>query len=213
MRKNNIYILFTFALLLCSTSCTKYQFEDTGTANGNHETSMWGYFQTDSYNWDSLMVMARHAGLQEVFEGTSKYGTDITFLGITNHSIRRYILQNKAKGWIRVTDIPVEDCRTFILSSILDEHIKLEEFIEGAASTDKNQPIGTGGKIYTTLSGKQLWIYTFHEAYNGVAGAGPLKIYIVSPDKKKTTIVASSNIMTQTGIVHSLPYSFTLNDF
>lgn len=209
--KNILYLFVAVIAMACTTSCTKYDFVETGTANGIHNTTMWEYFKTDSYDWDSLMVMAQHAGLQDVFEGTSKYGKNLTFLGITNHSIRRYILDN---GYNRVTDIPVEDCRRFILNSILDERIDMDSFLPGTASTDQSVSIiGTGGKKYTALSGKILWIYTFNDPYGGVPGAGPKRIHIVSEDAQKSTTVASSNIMTETGIVHSLEYSFNLTDF
>ena len=62
-------------------------------------------------------------------------------------------------------------------------------------------------------SGKKLWIYTFRDTYNGVVGAGPLQIYLVSPATTKESHVASSNIQTLTGVVHSLDYNFRLNDF
>ena len=44
-------------------------------------------------------------------------------------------------------------------------------------------------------------------------GAGPLQIYLVSPATTKESHVASSNIQTLTGVVHSLDYNFRLNDF
>lgn len=217
--KTIIQVLLSLTLLIGTASCTDYNFVETGQANGVHQTTMWGYFQTDAYNWDSLMVMVRHADasagsedmkLQELFEGKTQYGKDITFLGITNHSIRRYLLQNEID---KVADIPAEDCRNFILSSVLDEWIDLDGFLPGKPSTDFNNVIGTGGKEYVTLSGKPLWIYTFSGAYEGVPGAGPTQIFIVSKDSSKKTVVASCNIITQTGIVHSLSYDFTLNDF
>ena len=86
---------------------------------------MWEYFKTDPYNWDSLRVMAERADLVSVFQGTSSYGKDITFFGITNHSIRRYLYANGLKS---VADIPVADCKTFILNSILPKRIMLDEF-------------------------------------------------------------------------------------
>lgn len=213
--KNILYILLS-VVLLGMTSCTKYDQADTGLANGVHETSMWGYFQTDPYNWDSIMVMAKHAGLQDIFEGKGKYGSDITFLGITNHSIRRYILRQKelTDGEVtRITDLSKEDCKKFILTSILSERIMLEDFPLGNASTDPDQIIGQGGRVYTTLSGAELWIYTFRSDYEEVPNAGPLKIHVVSDDTKNARTVASSNIVTQTGVVHSLDYDFTLGDF
>lgn len=80
-----------------ATSCTDYNLIDTGVANGDHQTTMWEYFKTDPYNWDSLRVMAERADLVSVFQGTSSYGKDITFFGITNHSIRRYLYANGLK--------------------------------------------------------------------------------------------------------------------
>lgn len=205
---NKIVIVFTAFLL--GISCTDYNIVETGLANGEHKTTMWEYFKTDSYNWDSVMVMAKYAELENVFNGTSSYGKDITFLGITNHSIRRYMLEN---SYEKISDIPKEDCRKFILSSILDKRITLDEFLEGKPSVDPSRIIGEGGKIYTTLSGGKLWIYTYKDIYGGVLNAGPKRIYIVSLDTNLRTEVASSNIMTQTGVVHSLVYNFTINDF
>lgn len=212
MKKIFLIMAVVVATLGFATSCTKYNFVDTGTANGSHDCTMWDYFQQDSYNWDSLVVMTERAGLQEIFMGTSSYGKNLTVFGITNHSIRRYLLQN---GYEKVADIPVEDCRKFILSSIIDgnQTILLDDFTAGKASTDPNTVIGEGGKKYTMLSGKQLWIYTFRESYGGVPQAGPKKIYVASEDTWKTSEVASCNIMTQTGVVHALSYDFTLNDF
>lgn len=205
---NRLFISIILSLL--TLSCTKNNLVDTGMAISHEDITMSNYFNTDSYNWDSLKVMINHADLQNIFDGTSKYGKNITFFGITNHSIRRYLYQN---DYNRVIDIPKDKCREFILSSILDEKITLEQFTPGKASSDPNKLIGEGGKIHTTLSGKKLWIYTYRIPYNGVPNTGPVKIYIVSSETNKTTKIASSNIATSTGIVHSLEYNFTLGDF
>ena len=197
-------------ITLATTSCTKYNFEDTGTANGNHNTTMWDYFASDSYNWDSLRVMATRADLVPLFQGTSSYGKDITFFGPTNHSIRRYILAN---GLNCVADIPVEDCKRFILNGVINKRIMLDDFKTGVKSTDVSNPIGTGGETFTMASGKELWIYSFRESYDGVPNAGPLQLYLVSGETTKTSHVASSNIQTLTGVVHSLDYNFNLTDF
>lgn len=213
--KKIVYILFV-VLLTGMVSCTKYDQFDGGLANGVHETTMWEYFKTDPYNWDSIMVMARYAGLQDIFEGKSEYGSDITFFGITNHSIRRYLLrQNDITGGTvtRITDLSKDDCKKYILTSILDKRIMLEDFAQGSASANPGQIIGTGGQVFTMLSGVKLWIYTFRADYEDVPNAGPLKIYLVSEDTQVERTVASSNIVTQTGIVHSLDYNFTLADF
>ena len=208
--KRIIYLAFALLLMLGAQSCTEYNLIDTGEANGNHNTTMWEYFKGDPYNWDSLRVMAIHADLVPLFQGTSSYGKDITFFGITNHSIRRYLLKNDLK---QVTDIPKAQCRDFILDCVLKKRLLLDEFTAGHASTNASEVIGTGGETFDMASGKKLWIYTFRSSYNGVPEMGPKQIHLLSPTTTKSTVVASSNIQTLTGVVHSLDYNFTLSDF
>ena len=58
-------------------------------------------------------------------------------------------------------------------------------------------------------SGKQLWIYSFRTAFNNVPNTGPVQLFLVSASTKVTSFVASHNIRTTTGIVHSLQYNFS----
>ncbi|QUB62359.1 fasciclin domain-containing protein [Prevotella melaninogenica] len=209
--KKIIYIITMCLTMGVFSSCTQYNFDDTGLANGKHDMTMWEYFKGDSYNWDSLRVMAERADLVSLFQGTSQYGKNFTFFGPTNHSIRRYLYDNHME---RVSDIPVADCKKFILNCVLpNKRVMLDDFKEGVKSSDASTPIGKGGETVEMASGKQLWIYTFHESYNGVPAAGPLRIHLVSPTTTKTSDVASCNIETNTGVVHSLVYDFNLTDF
>ena len=209
--KKIIYIAMVCLTAGLFASCTQYNFDDTGLANGKHETTMWDYFKGDKYNWKLLCEMTERAGLVPLFQGTSRYGKDFTFFGPTSHSIRRYLLDN---GMETVADIPVADCRTFILNCVLPgRRVMLDDFKEGVKSSDPSTPIGKGGEQVQMASGKRLWIYTFREAYNNVPGKGPLRIHLVSPATTQTTDVASCNIETLTGVVHSLDYNFKLTDF
>jgi putative lipoprotein len=209
--KKIIYIAMVCLTAGLFASCTQYNFDDTGLANGKHETTMWDYFKGDKYNWELLCEMAERAGLVPLFQGTSRYGKDFTFFGPTSHSIRRYLLDN---GMETVADMPVADCRTFILNCVLPgRRVMLDDFKEGVKSSDPSTPIGKGGEQVRMASGKRLWIYTFREAYNNVPGKGPLRIHLVSPATTQTTDVASCNIETLTGVVHSLDYNFKLTDF
>ncbi|EGC18713.1 fasciclin [Prevotella multiformis] len=209
--KKIIYIAMVCLTAGLFASCTQYNFDDTGLANGKHETTMWDYFKGDKYNWELLCEMTERAGLVPLFQGTSRYGKDFTFFGPTSHSIRRYLLDN---GMETVADMPVADCRTFILNCVLPgRRVMLDDFKEGVKSSDPSTPIGKGGEQVQMASGKRLWIYTFREAYNNVPGKGPLRIHLVSPATTQTTDVASCNIETLTGVVHSLDYNFKLTDF
>ena len=113
----------------------------------------------------------------------------------------------------QVTDIPKAQCRDFILDCVLKKRLLLDEFTAGHASTNASEVIGTGGETFDMASGKKLWIYTFRSSYNGVPEMGPKQIHLLSPTTTKSTVVASSNIQTLTGVVHSLDYNFTLSDF
>lgn len=208
--KKLFYGFIATIMLLFSVGCTDYNLVDTGVANGKHNTNMWDYFATNHYDWDSLRVMVERANLVPLFQGTSSYGTNITFFGPTNNSIRAYLYDNNMES---IQEMSEEDCRTFILNCVLPRRIMLEEFTRGLRSTNPDNPIGTGGELFTMASGKQLWIYSFQESYNGVAGVGPIQIYLVSPTTTRQSHVASSNIETLTGVVHSLDYNFRLNDF
>ena len=225
--KYSLYLFFALSFILLS-GCTKYDFVETGRANGNHNTTMWEYFKSDPYNWSLLVRLSSRIGLQEVFEGKSSYGKEITFLGITNHSIRRYLLKKYAEAHSEeeaqsltpeqtealADDLDANEAKAFILSSIIPKRaITLEEFKLGSFIEQNGVQERTGGENYTMASGKVLWLYTFKDAYAGVPGAGRLHLYIVSSDTKKKSEIASHNIRTTTGIVHSLQYSFTLGDF
>ena len=75
------------------TACTDYDFVETGRAQAYHDTSMLTYLKRDSYNYSDLVHLIERAGLNDVFEGKSEYGNQITFIAPTNHSIRRYLLK------------------------------------------------------------------------------------------------------------------------
>ena len=111
-RINQIAKGMVVMMIVVFCSCTKYNYIDGGIANGVHDCTMWEYFHTDSYNWDSTIIMIEHAGLKSLFDGTGEY-EQITFFGLTNLSILRYMMINNdgleetdPHYMHRVTDIP-----------------------------------------------------------------------------------------------------------
>lgn len=111
----------------------------------------------------------------------------------------------------KITELPAEECRTIILNLIYPKRKMLDEWAEGR--TVKDQVIGTGGEMATMHSGLVLWIYVFRLHYNGVPEKGPKKINLVHEANQKRVTVASHNINTKTGVVHSLEYNARLFDF
>lgn len=219
MKKNTHGIIgLTLAFLIPFFSgCTKYNLIDAPDPVHHHDTTMWKYFESDPYNWSLTMKLIDRAGLRDVFEGKSSFGKEITFFGITNASIERYILiQQKDNGDSSFTleSLTPEECRDIILSCVVPQKaILLDDWTPGRASTDPEKLIGTGGQMTTMASGKELWIYTYRAPYNGVVEMGPKQIHLVSETTGHSALVASHNISTLSGVVHALEPSFTIFDF
>ena len=86
--KNVLLILTITLLMVC---CDKDNYIDSGTHEQKHDCTVWEYFHTDHANWDSLIVMIKHAGMIKYFDGTNK--DEITIFAPTNHSINQYLFQ------------------------------------------------------------------------------------------------------------------------
>ena len=76
-------------LLVNLYSCTDYNYIDGGLANGVHDCTMWQYFENQTVDWDSTMLMIEHAGMKSCFDGSGQY-KQITFFGITDIAIARF---------------------------------------------------------------------------------------------------------------------------
>lgn len=205
MKKLVLYIgIFT---CLWFTSCTKNNYYDSGISNGRHDCSLLEYMEQHGYDWDSTVLMVRHAGadMVQLFEGKDLAHPEITFLGPTNHSIRRYLLRN---GYESIRELDPAWCKKILLQHIIDgkhmmKDIPAGEEIDGSI-------IGKDGKIYSTLNGNRVWMCTYTEDYNGVMGLGLTSIHLSSIDGSRKIQIGSSNIEPNNCVVHSLHYSFTL---
>ena len=93
MRRILYAILFLSSLLY--VGCTKDNYIDTGISKGRFHGNLMQYMASNSYDWDSTILLVRHAGEEMVrlFEGKDPAHKEITFFGITNHSIRRHLLE------------------------------------------------------------------------------------------------------------------------
>ena len=208
---NTIGKSIAVVMVVVFASCTKYGYIDGGLSNGVHDCTMWEYFHTDSYNWDSTIIMIEHAGLKSLFDGTGEY-KDITFFGLTSLSIRRYLLEN---GYERVTDIPEGKCKDILQKLIVPKRLMLEDVPRG-------NRLNTGGATFTEYDGMrcpalrgELFLWTFLKDYQGVPHAGGVVLNLASRNVEgaENEVIASSNIQTTTGVVHSLNYDFRFRNF
>ncbi len=204
------YLLSVGLLVLASLlgSCTKEEFIKSGLSNGRFNGSLLEYMEHPghSYDWDSTALMVRHAGerMVRLFEGQDPEHKEITFFGPTNHSIRRYMLENKIE---RVADMDPAWCEEVLLRHVMDGKLYRDEVPQG-----KRDGINVdGGKDYTMLGGQVLCLFT-QRGYNGaVAEAGAVRMYCIVKGPNKEIEIASKNIEPDNCVVHSLGYAFTLN--
>ncbi len=218
------HVLMGALIVFCFGSCTKYNYIDGGKANGVHDCTMWEYFHKDRENWDSLILMTERAELRSLFDGTGEYG-QITFFGPTNLSIERHI-QNHNKGlepssplyWNGVKSIPAGECRDIILKLVVPRRFLMKEVPRGLRTQKAVDGIMTwqesGGMECEALRGS-LFVWTQRESYNEVEDAGAFSLWIASQNQMGTRSerIASSNIQTTTGVVHSLNNDFRFNNF
>lgn len=210
-------IIFLGIVLSMLVSCTKYNEIDTGICKAEFPGNMYEYFKSDSYNWDSLLVMIEYTGLEKYFTGEEPGYEEITFFGPTNHSIRRWLCSlslndmavfDPAKAVIKLQD--KETCRNLILSHIIKGKRLAADFKEGTSDDE------TSGEMVTTANGNQFRVFSFKETFQNVKGAGALVLYTIGHDKWGSTKyllpVASTDIQPTNGVVHSMAYSFTLGE-
>ena len=203
--KRAICFMVLFGGLLF-TACTKDNFIHTGTSKGRFEGSLMEYMEAHPYDWSYMVEFVRHSGedMVQLFEGKDPEHKEITFLGITNHSIRRYLLTEGKT----IADLDPEWCRGIILQHVIDRKIYRKDVVPGEPS--EYETLGTGGTIYTTLAGTQVWIYTIIPEAGGVTENTARPIYLNFLKSNEKCNVASGDVEPDNCVVHALEYAFTL---
>lgn len=207
MRLKKILIIGIISISILS--CGKDQYHDSGLANGKHNCTVWEYLQQDNQNnWDSVVVMIRRAGVQDVFDGSNPQYPEITFFGPVNYSVMQFLYKTENEEGERlyhsIQDIPTEICRQMVLSHILLRRMMKEEFDYEIKGTD------TGGTIMQTLTGIDLRVYRIKTPYNGIPDIGPEYLAIHALEKGHKSDVASADIECTNGVVHSLSNTYEM---
>ena len=208
-----IFILSFISLLLGMGSCVEDNFVKSGLHNGRFNGSLLEYLKAPghSYDWDSTARLVEQAGpeIVRLFEGKDTEHPEITFLGPTNHSIRRYMLENDIE---RIADIDPDDCKDLLLQCVIDGKIYRDSVPRGRYDEEEVMP-GEGGKYYLTLGGSTIWLYTHQQTLQGIPDMGAISMRVYSQSAFQDFSIASSNIEPDNCVVHSLSYRFTLGDF
>lgn len=200
-----VYGVFV-CLAIGFSGCSNDYFHDTGIADGLHDCSMWEYLQSDPGNWDSTVMLIKRAGLEPLFQGNDSEYPEITFFGPTNLSVLQFLLKTEAGNggrlYHRVADIPEEVCREMVLSYVVAGRMVSENFDFEVKGTLE------GGTVVKTLAGMELRVYRIKGSYMGVPDIGAESLAIHFLESGHMAGVASANISTTSGIVHSLSTTF-----
>ena len=213
------YIAIIVVMLSLGACETNYGTINTGLANGKFDGSMYEYFQANHYDWDSLVLMIDRAGLKDVFTGERAGYEKITFFGPTNNTIRLWMYKSEQrwdpdlgqivvikKAYQRVDEIPVEDCHRLVMEHVVKGFYMRDDIPEGTLSETGTRE---GGTTLTGVEGNSFWIYSYRGQYQGIQGQGAVSLKLVSEIGQEIK-VASSNLESDNGVVHSLHYDYPL---
>lgn len=198
-----LLFLEIIVVILSFTSCDE-NFIDTGLANGNHECSMYEYLKSDPSNWDSLVLLIERAELVDLINGNDPVHKQITLLGITNFSFAGSFLEMEDDNSNPkcINDLSPELCRDIVLSHLIETRMLRSQFEPEIKGTLQ------GGTEVTTFSGRKVRIYLKENNEWGVnLGSNAIGVEFKSPSNIITD-VASGDIQTSNGIVHSLVYPY-----
>lgn len=197
-------------LVTILTGCNDDYFHDTRLANGEHDCTLWEYMKSDPENWDSTVLIIERAGLKSLFDGTDNENKEITFFGPTNLSVMQFLVKtvndDQEVMYNSVNDIPVELCKQFILSHVIKGKGKSTGF------DFENKGTLTGGTEVKNLAGNTLRVYRTKSNYMGIPDIGPEALYVHSLMFGHIALVASSNIETTNGFVHSLSSTYQISE-
>ena len=203
-------ILLAISIVLTIVSCTTdYNMNNTGLANGKFDGTMYDYFHSDSYNWDSLIIMIDRAGLQDLFNGEVEGYEEITFWGPTNNSIRRWMLEGGTSVPKRLKDLSPEECRKYVMAHVVKGKTMLNDIPRGTINMGS---VSGGMTMYGEDNKNEMWVYTEQLPYNGVIDVGAVIIKIRSMRTLVDIDIASCNIEPTTGVIHSLHPNYTLGE-
>ncbi|MEG2340001.1 MAG: fasciclin domain-containing protein [Odoribacter sp.] len=203
------YILI-IGLLLSIVSCdTKYNYDDTGLAKGHFDGNMYEYFCSHPSNWDSLRMMIDKAGLQDLFEGKRAGYEKITFFGPVNYTLIRWMIANE---YTSIDELDPAVCEEIVMRHVV-KGVYMRDDIPRGKQSDAGTGIGVGGITFNGESEHPIWIYSYQMSHQGVPGVGAVLLFIASPMTGNNVDVASTNIESDNGVVHSLSNSYSIGEF
>ncbi|TAM95414.1 MAG: hypothetical protein EPN39_15190 [Chitinophagaceae bacterium] len=222
IKKHRRYYLLMIIIMLITgiISCqkTKDYYLDSGLANPYFKGTTMDYLDSKPFYFDSVALVARLTGMDTVLSEDS-----VTFFAPTDRSIMRLInAANEDLFKFRydtiktLQDIPPAIWRKYLSRYIFPGLNQLKDYPQ----VDYNLLLNYPGQGYLSWDGTPMNIGVVYNDANGVQYAGYRQLSIAYiPDISNPTAnwiiayVASSNILTNNGIVHVLSDTHTYFGF
>jgi len=198
------------SILFLAASCKKDNYyKDSGTHDPHFKGSTMDYLDATPFYFDSVAAVVRLAGMEEVFKSDT-----LTFFAPTDISILRLIkdLNNNlyAQGYDTVkvlSDVPSAIWQNYLEMYMFHGANQLKDYPQIDYSLIAIYP----GQGYLSWNGTPMNIGVIYNDDNGVKYVGYRQLtlaYIPDParprDNWNMVHVASSNIITNNGVVHTL---------
>lgn len=201
-------IWMSWLLLWGMSACdTKQEVIYSGISSPYHDGTIMDYLRGDDYNWKLTVELIERARLTDLFEGRVDTCKEITFWGFPSYSVKRHLLDNGLKS---VEEISVEESRRLVLAHVVKGKFLKADFDFRDKDYYIYDPLQTGGTDLVSLGGNRLRAYRETSTYGGVAGAGPITLYLYSFTKEEQVPIASPDIQPTNGVVHALNYNYIL---
>lgn len=224
MRKIFNLLLLSILSGLCCISCQDY-YEDGGViADTPIKMSTLSFIKSRSDLFDTTLIILKRAGLDRVLEEEN-----VTFFAPQNasimsamKSINTYVKANKTelgytKDTVVIDDISNESWRMFMSRYIFKGQKLRDDLPKGKFLSEGSYNWISGGTYINSYDNFQMFCLTEWTTWESVDEAGPKYIHLVDPKDTDVTIqeqskysaakVTTSNLVTQTGVVHVLTKS------
>jgi hypothetical protein len=211
-------------ILVLIASCKKDNYyKDSGSHDPHFKGSTMDYLDSVPFYFDSVAAVVRLAGMEEVFKSDT-----LTFFAPTDKSIRNLIKELNYSLYVQgydtvkvLADIPSSIWQNYLQMYMFHGANQLKDYPQ----IDYNLVSIYPGQGYLSWNGTPMNIGVIYNDDNGVKYVGYRQLsiaYIPDPARPRdnwyTEFVASSNILTNNGVVHTLNmnhlyFGFNINKF
>ena len=201
-------LIIIFLIAFCACKKDNY-YKDSGTQDPHFNGNTLAYLDSVPFYFDSLATIVRLAGMQEVFEKDT-----LTFFAPTDRSIL-YLIQTLNTNLFRqgydtvkaLSDIPQSIWQKYLQRYMFHGANQLKDYPQIDFSLRSIYP----GQDYLSWNNTPMNIGVVYNDDNGVKYVGYRQLTIsfipnpASPmDNWNTAFIASCNILTDNGVVHTL---------